>query len=116
MEQVVRQTLHELRKLMKLLRQDLKQLLEVVDLMLHVLQLIELLRHDLKQLLEHLLRRRLNVMLRLRTKWVPSERVPAKRRSCREGLSDVARRGPDTVCAPRHSDSSMMFFLDAGTP
>jgi len=119
--------LHQLLKLMKLLRDDLKQLLEVVDLLLHVLQILELLRHDVQQLLQLLrhdlkqllqdllLLQRVDPLLRLQTERVRCERVPPVRRYSRECLADIARGCPGTIRDSRHSDSSMIF-LDTIAP
>jgi hypothetical protein len=118
LEEVVRQTLNEVLQLMKLLRQDVKQLLE---LLLHVLQLNELLRHDVQQLLQ-LLRHNLQQMLqrllllerlakrlRLRTKRLRCKREPSVRRRGGECLTDVARGRSHPVRKSRHSDSSGLF-------
>jgi len=107
-------------KLLKLLRDDLKQLLlhllQILELLRHdVKQLLQLLRHDLKQLLQHLLLlQRVYALLRL-TEGVRCEREPPVRRCYRESLPDIARGCPGTIRDSRHSDSSIIF-LDTIAP
>jgi hypothetical protein len=122
LREVVRQTLNEVLQLMKLLRQDVKQLLEIVDLLLHALQLNELLRHDVQQLLQLLrhnlqqvlkrllLLQRLAKLLQLRAKRLRCKPEPAVRRRGGECLTDVARGRSDPVPKSRHSDSSDCLF------